>query len=101
MPGYHTSKKPYASNPHGGEHNYAGKTLLTGGRPEGEAKPTQSKKQKKAAPKKAVAVPSREELKAMTKVDLEKTMRKHGLELDRRKTKDALVRQSAAFLKGK
>ena len=56
---------------------------------------------KKAAPKKAVAVPSREELKAMTKVDLEKTMRKHGLELDRRKTKDALVRQSAAFLKGK
>jgi hypothetical protein len=56
---------------------------------------------KKAAPKKAVAVPSREELKAMTKIDLEKTMRKHGLELDRRKSKDALVRQSVAFLKGK
>ena len=56
---------------------------------------------KKAAPKKAVAVPSREELKAMTKMDLEKTMRKHGLELDRRKSKDALVRQSVAFLKGK
>ena len=51
MPGYHTSKKPYASNPHGGEHNYAGKTLLTGGRPEGEAKPTQSKKKKKEPPK--------------------------------------------------
>ena len=29
MPGYHTDKKPYASNPHGGEHNYAGKTMLT------------------------------------------------------------------------
>ena len=34
MPGSHaykTEKKPYASNPHGGEHNYAGKTLLSGG----------------------------------------------------------------------
>ena len=34
MPGSHaykTDKKPYASNPHGGEHNYAGKTLLSGG----------------------------------------------------------------------
>ena len=31
MPGDHTSKKPYASNPHGGEHNYAGKKMLTGG----------------------------------------------------------------------
>lgn len=49
MPGYHTSKKPYASNPHGGEHNYAGKTLLTGGRPEGEAKPTQSKKKERGS----------------------------------------------------
>ena len=29
MPGYHTDKKPYASNPHGGEYNYAGKTMLT------------------------------------------------------------------------
>tara|TARA_B100000586_G_scaffold89492_1_gene63593 strand:+ start:9788 stop:10093 length:306 start_codon:yes stop_codon:yes gene_type:complete len=34
MPGYHpykTDKKPYASNPHGGKHNYAGKglTMLT------------------------------------------------------------------------
>ena len=74
----------------------------------GEMQPSAPKKEapkkeapKKATPKKAVAVPSREELKAMTKVDLEKTMRKHGLELDRRKTKDALVRQSAAFLKGK
>ena len=74
----------------------------------GEMQPSAPKKEapkkeapKKAAPKKAVAVPSREELKAMTKIDLEKTMRKHGLELDRRKSKDALVRQSVAFLKGK
>ena len=69
----------------------------------GEMQPSAPKKEapKKAAPKKVVAIPSREELKAMTKMDLEKTMRKHGLELDRRKTKDALVRQSAAFLKGK
>jgi hypothetical protein len=54
---------------------------------------------KKAAPKKVVAVPSREELKAMTKVELEKVMRKYGLELDRRETKDALIKQSVAFLK--
>jgi hypothetical protein len=56
---------------------------------------------KKASVKKALVIPSRDDLKAMTKVDLEKTMRKHGLELDRRKTKDALVKQSVAFLKGK
>ena len=56
---------------------------------------------KKVAPKKVVAVPSREELKAMTKVELEKEMRRHGLELDRRETKDALIKQSVAFLKGK
>ena len=74
----------------------------------GEMQPSAPKKEapkkaapKKAAPKKAVAVPSREELKAMTKLDLEKTMRKHRLELDRSKTKDALIRQSVAFLKGK
>jgi len=54
---------------------------------------------KKEAPKKVVAVPSREELKAMTKAELEKEMRKHGLELDRRETKDALIKQSVAFLK--
>ena len=54
---------------------------------------------KKVAPKKVVAVPSREELKAMTKVELEKEMRRHGLELDRRETKDALIKQSVAFLK--
>tara|TARA_R110000803_G_scaffold166946_3_gene230248 strand:+ start:484 stop:846 length:363 start_codon:yes stop_codon:yes gene_type:complete len=56
---------------------------------------------KKEAPKKVVAVPLREELKAMTKVELEKVMRKYGLELDRRETKDALIKQSVAFLKRK
>jgi len=57
------------------------------------------KAKEKVVPKKVVAVPSREELKAMTKVELEKVMRKHGLELDRRETKDALIKQSVAFLK--
>ena len=46
-------------------------------------------------------MPSREELGAMTKAELEKEMRKRGLELDRRETRDALVKQSVAFLKGK
>ena len=77
------------------------------GRAEAEAKlnelqpPVVKKKEapKKEAPKKVVAVPLREELKAMTKVELEKEMRKHGLELDRRETKDALIKQSVAFLK--
>jgi hypothetical protein len=54
---------------------------------------------KKEAPKQVVAVPSREELKAMTKAELEKEMRRHGLELDRRETKDALIKQSVTFLK--
>ena len=66
-----------------------------------KAAPKEKAPAKKAPAKKALVIPSREELKAMTKVDLEKTMRKHGLELDRRKTKDALVKQSVAFLKGK
>ena len=69
-----------------------------------EMQPAEKKKaapKEKAPAKKVLAIPSREELKAMTKLDLEKTMRKHGLELDRRKTKDALIRQSVAFLKGK
>ena len=48
MPGYQTSKKPYASNPHGGEHNYAGKTMLTGGTVEGMPKPKKKKKAKKS-----------------------------------------------------
>ena len=69
----------------------------------GYSPPVVKKKEapKKEAPKKVVTVPSREELKAMTKAELEKEMRKHGLELDRRETRDALVKQSAAFLKGK
>ena len=63
---------------------------------------------KKAAPKKEVPkkevkakIPFRVQLELLTKAELEKEMRKHGLELDRRKTKDALVKQSVAFLKGK
>ena len=58
---------------------------------------------KKAAPKKAakLKIPFKVELELMTKAELEKEMRKHGLELDRRKAKDALVKQSVAFLKGK
>ena len=58
---------------------------------------------KKEAPKKEVKakVPFRVQLELLTKAELEKEMRKHGLELDRRKTKDALVKQSVAFLKGK
>ena len=56
---------------------------------------------KKAAAKKVVPVPTKAELQAMTKGDLEIAMRKHGLELDRRKTKDSLVKESLLFLKGK
>ena len=58
---------------------------------------------KKEAPKKEVKakVPFRVQLELLTKAELEKEMRKHGLELDRRKAKDGLVKQSVAFLKGK
>tara|TARA_R110002033_G_scaffold169796_1_gene210994 strand:+ start:164 stop:547 length:384 start_codon:yes stop_codon:yes gene_type:complete len=59
---------------------------------------------KKAAPKKKAAklkIPSKVELELLTKAELEKEMRKHGLELDRREAKDALIKQSVAFLKGK
>ena len=59
---------------------------------------------KKPAPKKKapkLKIPSKAELELLTKADLEKEMRKHGLELDRRETKGALIKQSVAFLKGK
>ena len=59
---------------------------------------------KKAAPKKKAAklkIPSKVELELLTKAELEKEMRKYGLELDRREAKDALIKQSVAFLKGK
>lgn len=59
---------------------------------------------KKEAPKKAapkIKVPSTKELSEMDKDELEVEMRSHGLELDRRKSKNALVKQAAAFLKGK
>ena len=59
---------------------------------------------KKAAPKKKAAklkIPSKVELELLTKAELEKEMRKYELELDRREAKDALIKQSVAFLKGK
>jgi len=59
---------------------------------------------KKTVTKKKAAklkIPSKVELELLTKVELEKEMRKHGLELDRRKVKDVLIKESAAFLKGK
>jgi len=69
-----------------------------------EVQPSAPKKAapKKAAPKKAAPkLPSKEELTGMSKDVLEVEMRKHGLELDRRKTKDTLVKQAVSFLKGK
>ena len=59
---------------------------------------------KKEAPKKAapkIKIPSTKELSEMDKDELEVEMRSHGLELDRRKSKNALIKQAAAFLKGK
>ena len=58
---------------------------------------------KPATEKKAakLKIPSKVELELLTKAELEKEMRKHGLELDRRETKGALIKQSVAFLKGK
>jgi len=59
---------------------------------------------KKPVTKKKAAklkIPYKVELELLTKAELEKEMRKHGLELDRRETKDALIKQSVAFLKGK
>ena len=57
MPGYHpykTDKKPYASNPHGGEHNYAGNTLLTGNKvsDKEEKEPAKKPEKKKTVSKK-------------------------------------------------
>lgn len=59
---------------------------------------------KKTVTKKKAAklkIPAKVELEILTKAELEKEMRKHGLELDRRETKGALIKQSVAFLKGK
>ena len=68
-----------------------------------------AKEKAPSAPKKTVIkkkaaklkIPFKVELELLTKAELEKEMRKHGLELDRRETKDALIKQSVAFLKGK
>tara|TARA_B100000475_G_C14735518_1_gene203783 strand:- start:47 stop:412 length:366 start_codon:yes stop_codon:yes gene_type:complete len=56
---------------------------------------------KKPAAKKVVPAPTKAELQEMTKGDLEIAMRKHGLELDKRKTKDSMIKESLSFLKGK
>ena len=63
------------------------------------------KKHQKEAPKKTALKKQlnsrylREELTGMSKDTLEVEMCKHGLELDRRKTKDTLVKQAVSFLK--
>ena len=71
-----------------------------------EVQPSTSKKaapNKASKPKEASKseVPSKKELSGMSKDALEVEMRKHGLELDRRKTKTALLKQSVSFLAGK
>ena len=77
--------------------------LMTKAQAEAKLGEIQPSAPKKAAPKKAAKrkVPSKEELTGMSKDALEVEMRKHGLELDRRKTKDTLVKQAVSFLKGK
>tara|TARA_B100000035_G_scaffold142900_1_gene121599 strand:+ start:105 stop:293 length:189 start_codon:yes stop_codon:yes gene_type:complete len=47
------------------------------------------------------AVPSRAKLSMMTKSELEKFGRKHGIELDKRFSKDTLVDELHAHLKKK
>jgi len=54
--------------------------------------------EKKAA---KLKIPFKAELELLTRAELEKEMRKHGLELNRKKSKDVLIKQSVAFLKGK
>ena len=61
-----------------------------------EAKP---KAKPKAKP--AVKLPSKPDLSSMTKLEIEEEMRFHGLELDRRKSKNDLVKEAVAYLKGK
>ena len=68
-----------------------------------ELQPAAPKAKKKVTSKKEqeVKVPSKSDLSQMTKVELEEEMRHHGLELDRRKNKVDLVKDSVAFLNGK
>lgn len=71
-----------------------------------ELQPAAPKKKAAVKPSKTPKTPktpalSKAELSAMTKKELEIMMRNHGLELDRRKTKDTLVKQSVSFLQGK
>jgi hypothetical protein len=61
------------------------------------AKPTKPKAKKA----REIRTPSKTDLAQLTKLELEEEMRGYGLELDRRKTKSALVKESLAFLNGK
>lgn len=63
------------------------------------AKPTKPKAEAKKV--REIRTPSRTDLAQMTKLELEEEMRGYGLELDRRKTKSALVKESLTFLNGK
>ena len=58
-----------------------------------EAKP---KAKPKAKP--TVKLPSKSDLSSMTKIEIEE-MQFHGLELDRRKSKNDLVKEAVAYLK--
>ena len=92
-----------------GEYDIVVFDLMTKPQAEKRLAEMQPAAKEKAAPKKTATkkkeaklkIPFKVELELLTKAELEKEMRKHGLELDRRKTKDALIKQSVAFLKGK
>jgi len=56
---------------------------------------------KKEAQKQATKVPSKAELKKLTKAGLEELGRENGVELDKRLTKDKLVNQLHNHMKGK
>jgi hypothetical protein len=65
---------------------------------ETKAKPKSKSKSTTAALMKA-KVPSKVELAKLSKIDLEKLGREHGIELDRRLVKRKLVTQLHAYLK--
>lgn len=77
--------------------------LMTKAQADAKLNEVQPSTPNKAAPKKTSKpkMPSKKELSGMSKDALEAEMRKHGLELDRRKTKAALLKQSVSFLEGK
>ena len=61
----------------------------------------ETKVEAKPKAKPTVKLPSKSDLSSMTKVEIEEEMRFHGLELDRRKSKNDLVKEAVAYLKGK